>query len=237
MAVFISFEGGEGSGKSTQAEVLTERLADTGVAVEFVHEPSTTELGWQIRDILKRGLPGESDFSAETELLLFSAARAQLVYAALRPLLDRQSTVIVADRYVDSTTAYQGYGRGIPLEQVEVVNALATQGVMPDLTFLLDLPPVDGLTRIGNLQLGFQFDDSVLQRDDARAQEGARFEDEPLEFHERVRQGYLDLAANEPDRFCVIDGTLPERRVSELIWEKVCDKFPELAAVTESAKR
>ena len=90
------------------------------------------------------------------------------------------------------------------------MNALATQGIMPDLTFLLDISPVDGLMRIGNLQLGFQFDDSVVHPFDARAQEGTRFEDEPLEFHERVRQGYLELAANEPDRFCVIDATLPE---------------------------
>ena len=237
MAVIISFEGGEGSGKSTQAEVLAERLANTGVAVEFVHEPGTTELGWQIRDILKRGLPGEREFSAEAELLLFSASRAQLVFAALRPLLDRGDTVIVADRYVDSTTAYQGYGRGIPLEQVEAVNEMATQGTMPDLTFLLDLPPVEGLTRIGNLQLGFQFDDSVLHADDVRAREGARFEDEPLEFHERVRQGYRELAAKEPKRFCVIDATLPESRVSDLIWNEVCDRFPELAAAKESVEQ
>ena len=237
MAVFISFEGGEGSGKSTQAEVLAERLANTGVAVEFVHEPGTTELGWQIRDILKRGLPGEREFSAEAELLLFSASRAQLVFAALKPLLDRRDTVIVADRYVDSTTAYQGYGRGIPLNQVEAVNEMATQGTMPDLTFLLDLPPVEGLTRIGNLQLGFQFDDSMLHADDVRAREGARFEDEPLEFHERVRQGYRELAAKEPKRFCVIDATLPESRVSDLIWDEVCDRFPELAAAKESVEQ
>ena len=237
MAVFISFEGGEGSGKSTQAEVLAERLANTGVAVEFVHEPGTTELGWQIRDILKRGLPGEREFSAEAELLLFSASRAQLVFAALKPLLDRRDTVIVADRYVDSTTAYQGYGRGIPLDQVEVVNEMATQGTMPDLTFLLDLPPVEGLTRIGNLQLGFQFDDSVLHADDVRASEGARFEDEPLEFHERVRQGYRELAAKESKRFCVIDAMLPESRVSDLIWDEVCDRFPELAAAKESVEQ
>ena len=237
MAVFISFEGGEGSGKSTQAEVLAERLANTGVAVEFVHEPGTTELGWQIRDILKRGLPGEREFSAEAELLLFSASRAQLVFAALKPLLDRRDTVIVADRYVDSTTAYQGYGRGIPLDQVEVVNEMATQGTMPDLTFLLDLPPVEGLTRIGNLQLGFQFDDSVLHADDVRASEGARFEDEPLEFHERVRRGYRELAAKESKRFCVIDATLPESRVSDLIWDEVCDRFPELAAAKESVEQ
>ena len=232
MAVFISFEGGEGSGKSTQAEILTERLRAAGIDVEFVHEPGTTELGWQVRDILKRGLPGERDFSAEAELLLFSAARAELVLKAIQPFICRINAVAVAvaDRYVDSTTAYQGYGRGIPIEQVRVVNALATQGVMPDLTFLLDLPPVDGLTRIGDLQLGFRLDDSMLHPDDARVQEGARFEDEPLEFHERVRQGYLNLAENEPDRFCVIDATLPESRVSEIIWQEVCDRFAELLA-------
>ena len=228
MAAFISFEGGEGSGKSTQAEILTDRLRKIGLVVEFVHEPGSTELGWHVRDILKRGLAEERVISAQAELLLFSAARAELVFKALRPLLDNPDMVVIADRYVDSTTAYQGYGRGIPLEQVEVVNALATQGVTPDLTFLLDLPPVDGLTRIGDLQLGFRMDDSVLHADDARVQEGARFEDEPLEFHQRVRQGYLELAAQQPDRFCVIDATLPERRVSELIWDEVCDRFPEI---------
>ena len=237
MMAFISFEGGEGSGKSTQAEILTERLIDTGIDVEFVHEPGSTELGWQVRDILKRGLPGERDISAEAELLLFSAARAELVLKTLRVILCRRDTVVIADRYVDSTTAYQGYGRGIPLEQVQVVNALATQGAIPRLTFLLDLPPVDGLTRIGDLQLGFRMDDSALHPNEARAQEGARFEDEPLEFHERVRQGYLQLAANEPDRFCVIDATLPKRRIAELIWNEVRDRFPELVARKESAKR
>ncbi len=235
MAVFISFEGGEGSGKSTQAEILTERLRDLGIFVQFVHEPGTTELGWRIRDILKRGLPGDSAISDHAELLLFSAARAELVFKVLQPLSGQADAVVVADRYVDSTTAYQGYGRGIALEQVDAVNALATQGVVPNLTFLLDLPPVNGLTRIGDLQLGFQLDDSVLQADDARAQEGARFEDEPLEFHERVRRGYRELAAKQPERFCVIDATLPEGSVSELIWEEVRDRFPELVAVTEGA--
>ena len=230
MAVFISFEGGEGSGKSTQAELLAESLRNNGLGAKFVHEPGSTELGWHVRGILKRGLTEERVISAQAELLLFSAARAELVFKALRPLLDNPDMVVIADRYVDSTTAYQGYGRGIPLGQVEVVNALATQGVMPDLTFLLDLPPVDGLTRIGDLQLGFRMDDSVLHADEARAREGARFEDEPLEFHERVRQGYLELAAQQPDRFCVIDATLPERGISELIWDEVRDRFPELVA-------
>ncbi len=235
MAVFISFEGGEGSGKSTQAEILAERLRNSGLAVEFVHEPGSTELGWHVRDILKRGLLGERAISAEAELFLFSAARAELVLKVLQSFLAQPNAVVIADRYVDSTSAYQGYGRGIPIEQVAVVNALATRGAMPCLTFLLDLPPVNGLTRIGDLQLGFRLDDSILYAGEARAQEGARFEDEPLEFHERVRQGYLELVANEPDRFCVIDATLPERRVSELIWDEVCDRFPELTPVMESA--
>ena len=230
MSLFISFEGGEGSGKSTQAEILTERLINIGIDVEFVHEPGSTELGWHVRDILKRGIPGGRDISAEAELLLFSAARAELVLKALQPFLCRPDAVVIADRYVDSTTAYQGYGRGLPLDHVAAVNALATQGAMPHLTFLLDLSPVDGLTRIGNLQLGFRMDDSMLHPDDARAQEGARFEDEPLEFHERVRQGYLQLAANEPDRFCVIDAALPQRRVTELIWQEARNRFPKLAA-------
>ncbi|MCY3544166.1 MAG: thymidylate kinase [Chloroflexi bacterium] len=245
MAVFISFEGGEGSGKSTQASVLTDRLTALGIGVEFVHEPGTTELGWQVRDILKRGLHGDGDMSDHAELLLFSAARAELVLKVLQPLLSSEQpdmprgeqpdtpiarpptpdTIIIADRYVDSTTAYQGYGRGIPLAQVEAVNALATQGIMPDLTFLLDLPPVSGLTRIGNLQLGFRLDDSVLHESAARAQEGARFEEEPLEFHERVRQGYRELAAREPDRFCIIDAAQPQERVSEIIWAELCRRF------------
>ena len=238
MAVFISFEGGEGSGKSTQAEILLSRLPEFTTPVRYVREPGGTELGDDyVRELIKRGLPREKVISDQAELLLFSASRAEIVFKLIKPQLSVPNAVVIADRYVDSTTAYQGYGRGIPLDQVEVVNLLATQGVMPDLTFLLDLPPVDGLTRTKVLQLGFPFDDSVLHPDDVRVKEGRRFEDEPLEFHERVREGYLELAANEPDRFCVIDATLPERRVSELIWEEVCGRFPELAVVTESAKR
>ena len=96
---------------------------------------------------------------------------------------------------------------------------------------------MNGLTRIGDLQLGFSFDDSVLHADEGRAHEGARFEDEPLEFHERVRQGYRELAANEPDRFCVIDASLPQSRISEMIWEEVSGRFPELATVMERVER
>lgn len=235
--MFISFEGGEGSGKSTQAQILASRLPESTTPTKYIREPGGTELGDDyVRDLIKRGLPREKVISDHAELLLFSASRAEIVSKLIKPCLAAPDAVVIADRYVDSTTAYQGYGRGIPLEQVRVVNALATQGIMPDLTFLLDISPVDGLMRIGNLQLGFQFDDSVVHPFDARAQEGTRFEDEPLEFHERVRQGYLELAAKETDRFCVIDATLPEHRVSELIWDEVCDRFPELVAVMESAE-
>ena len=236
MAVFISFEGGEGCGKSTQADILAGRLRDMGAMVEFVHEPGTTALGWHVRDILKRGLPGDGDMSDHAELLLFAAARAELVAKTLTPFLAQADGVVIADRYVDSTTAYQGYGRGIALERVDAVNALATQGVMPDLTFLLDLDPMRGLRRVGDIQLGFRLDDSMLHVDAARAQEGARFEDEPLEFHQRVRRGYHALAAAEPHRFCVVDAGLPLNDVSELIWDEVCGRFPALVAQTEGVK-
>ena len=106
-----------------------------------------------MRELIKRGLPREKVISDQAELLLFSASRAEIVFKLIKPQLSVPNAVVIADRYVDSTTAYQGYGRGIPLDQVEVVNLLATQGVMPDLTFLLDLPPVDGLTRTKELQL------------------------------------------------------------------------------------
>lgn len=235
--MFISFEGGEGSGKSTQAQVLLDRLADVTLPVSYIREPGGTELGDDyVRELIKRGLPREKNISDAAELLLFSASRAEIVFKVIKPHLLVPNAVVIADRYVDSTTAYQGYGRGIPLEQVKVVNALATQGVMPDLTFLLDISPVDGLMRIGNLQLGFQFDDSVLHPFDARAQEGTRFEDEPMEFHERVRRGYLELADDEPNRFCVIDAALPQDRVSELVWKEVCGRFPEFVAAMEDAK-
>ena len=236
-AVFISFEGGEGSGKSTQAQILASRLPESATPAKYIREPGGTELGDDyVRDLIKRGLPKEKVISDHAELLLFSASRAEIVSKVIKPCLATPGAVVIADRYVDSTTAYQGYGRGIPLKQVEVVNALATQGVMPDLTFLLDISPVDGLMRIGDLQLGFQFDDSVLHPDEARAREGARFEDEPLEFHERVRQGYLKIAAKQPDRFCVIDATLPKSEISERIWKIVCDRFPKLGAIADGER-
>ena len=240
MAVFISFEGGEGSGKSTQAEILAKRLKDVGRSVFFLHEPGTTELGWRVRQILKRGLSGERLITPHAELLLFSAARVELVHKVMQPLLagsDATNAVIIADRYVDSTTAYQGYGRGIPLGQVEVVNTLATQGVMPDLTFLLDISPMRGIARIGGIQLGFKFDDHSQFPGVVRTEEGARFEEESMEFHERVREGYLTLEREEPNRWYKIDALKSEGEISDQIWKAISMRFPQITVVMESAKR
>ena len=174
MSLFVSFEGGEGSGKTTQAGLLVQRLMDAGVSVLPVHEPGTTRLGWSIREWLKRGLLSEEPISRNAELLLFAAARAELVAKEIQPALRSDATVVVADRYVDSTTAYQGYGRGIAPEYIEAINKLATQGVMPQLTILLDCPPEDGLTRVGSLQLSLPLE-SVESPDSVRRdREGTR---------------------------------------------------------------
>lgn len=228
MSLFISFEGGDGSGKSTQAKILADRLACIGLDALFIHEPGSTELGGHIRGWLKRGLPGGEPISARAELLLFSAARAELVTKLLRPHLAQPDAAIVADRYVDSTVAYQGGGRKLPADLMAAVNALATQDVMPSLTFLLDIPPPQGLARTGAIQYRLPLYDPGL--DDIRIMEGGRFEDEPLDFHERVRKAYLDLAAADPARWRVLDGAQPAERISEQVWEAVCAKFPAVAA-------
>lgn len=238
MALFISFEGGEGSGKSTQAKFLTERLASVGFDVCFVHEPGSTELGGYVREWLKRGLPGGDAVSDNAELLLFSAARAELVCKTLKPHLALPNGVVVADRYVDSTTAYQGGGRGIARNHIDVVNALATQGVMPNLTFLLDIDPRDGLDRMGSLQYGLPLADAPSGGGGGKAErhmEGGRFEDEPMGFHNRVRRCYLALAAAEPHRWRILDAALPRERLSALIWDAVCAQFPHAAAQVQQA--
>lgn len=237
MALFISFEGGEGSGKSTQARLLTARLARIGFEARFVHEPGSTELGGYVREWLKRGLPGGDAVSDNAELLLFSAARAELVSKTLKPHLALPNGIVVADRYVDSTTAYQGAGRGIARNQIAVVNALATQGVMPNLTFLLDIDPRAGLDRMGSLQYGLPLA-AAPDGGGAKAErhmEGGRFEDEPMAFHERVRRRYLALAAADPHRWRILDAALPRERLSAQIWDAVCARFPQVAAQAQQA--
>ena len=228
MALFISFEGGEGSGKSTQAGRLVRALEDRGVPTHFIHEPGTTRLGLHIRELIKGRPWGRETISHEAELFLFSAARADLVSKALSKLVQEPRLVIVADRYVDSTVAYQGYGRRLPLDLVDSANKLATRGVMPDLTLLLDCPPSDALERVGKIQSGLFDGGDSGRMDDAGTR---RFEDEPLAFHRRVRSGYLKLAALEPNRWLVLDGMKEEDQVFSSIWKAVTgmEKFRAMA--------
>ena len=237
MALFISFEGGEGSGKSTQASRLIDSLEESGISAILFHEPGATRLGNHIRDLVK-GRPWASrndkrtrleTISPTAELFLFSASRAELVTKVLSKQLESPDLVIVADRYVDSTTAYQGYGRRMPLDLVQAVNRLATAGLMPHKTFLLDCPPAEGLKRVGSLQAGLFEYQTPGRMDDESSR---RFEDEPLSFHERVRRGYLELAAAEPERWTVIDGMADPDEVELSIWDAVNDiaEFRELVS-------
>ncbi len=221
MGLFISFEGGEGSGKSTQAETLAGRLEREGFHSTLVREPGTTPLGWYLRDWLKREKRRGENISHGAELFLFAAARAEFVAKVLTPALKGDRRIVIADRYADSTTAYQGYGRRLPLDDIARINRLATLGKTPTLTFLLDCSPVEGLKRVGSLQIRLPMERADGSRQKRMDREGtSRFEEESLSFHERVRIGYLDLAKKEPDRWAVIDATESIETISEAIWER-----------------
>lgn len=187
---FIVLEGGEGAGKSRLLEVLGERLREDGRDVVLTREPGGTPLGEVIREMILMPQPRQP----LAELLLFEAARAQLVGDVIRPALARSATVL-CDRFTASSVAYQGFGRGIPREIVERANDIATGGLTPDLTLLLDIEPEEGLRR--------------------RAGGGGanHFDREALEFHARVREGFLTLAAEDPDRWRVIDASRPFEEV------------------------
>lgn len=219
---FISLEGGEGAGKSTQAALLVRRLGEAGVPVTLVHEPGTTVLGAYLRDYLKSHRP----VSKEAELLLFEAARAQLVSEIIRPSLNRGMTV-VSDRFEASSVAYQGYGRRIAVDAVHRLNEFAVQGTLPQLTLLLDIRPEEGLRRTGNPQLTLNLEAgegaSFSRQDTAGTR---RFEEQPLAFHARVREGFLQLAGNNPDRWVVVDAGLGSEEVREEIWRHVSQRLP-----------
>jgi dTMP kinase len=184
---FITIEGPEGAGKTTQAELLGGHLAGLGRQVVLVREPGGTPLGEEIRAILLQHREG--GIGPRTDALLFNAARRQLVTEVIRPGLDAGRTVLCA-RFADSTLAYQGYGAGIPLETLRALEHAATDGLTPDLTILLDLPVEAGLARKAPGDV-------------------TRFEAEfDLDFHRRVRDGFLALAAAEPGRFAVVDAGL-----------------------------
>ena len=217
MSLFISFEGGEGAGKTTQAAALADRLRQSGLEVVTVHEPGGTTVGESIRRWVKGvGL------APETELLLFAAARAQLVATVIRPSLDA-GKVVIADRYADSTVAYQGFGRRLPPDLVSAVNQMATGGLMPALTVLLDQPAEAGLARVAKPQFELPIDAPAQGGEPGRIDEAdqTRFEREGIAFHRRVRSGFLKLAGQEPERILVVDATRPAQHIAELLWPRV----------------
>ncbi len=195
----ISFEGSEGSGKSTQITRLAEYLVELGRDVVTVREPGGTEIGEQIRNIIVHNSKGD-EMCAETELLLFTAARAQLVREVIAPALLKGACVL-SDRFLDSSTVYQGIGRNLALDPVNQINRFAVGNVMPDLTIVLDVPTKVSLQRIR--QRATDLPD--------------RMERENIDFYEKIRAGYLVLAKGMPNRFVVIDGTLKPDQIARKI--------------------
>jgi dTMP kinase len=180
----VSFEGGEGSGKTTQFDLVCLHFDNTGIPYQSYREPGGTEISEEIREVLLR--PRKTIMSDWAELLLFEAARAQIVYEMIQPALTSGQLVLL-DRFLDSSSAYQGYGRGLDVGQITFLNRIATQGIKPHKTFYFDVDPKYGLLR--------------------GTKEGKdRIEAAEMDFHERVRQGYLAMAAKEPQRFIVLNG-------------------------------
>ena len=202
MGLFITFEGGEGSGKSTQARLLLKKLEQQNIPAVLTHEPGGTALGNELRDAVKKS---KAPISPQAELFLFAASRAQLVAEVIRPALEK-GKVVICDRFMYSTLVYQGYGRGLDLTTIETINKLATGNLNPDLVILLDISPEQGLVRKRSLK--------------------DRFEREDLSFHRRVKEGYLKMAAAEPDRWLVIDASLRKEKIAELIWDRVSQLLP-----------
>lgn len=179
--VFITFEGSEGCGKSTQSKMLADYLKGRGYQVVYLREPGATKVSEKIRDVLLD--KKNSAMSPECEMLLYMAARAQIVSEVIKPAL-KKGKIVICDRFLDSTVAYQGYGLGMDINLIKDIGRFVTQGIMPDLTILLDVPLKQGLKHRDGKQ------DRIEQR--------------PLSYHARVRQGYLKLAAQEPRRIKII---------------------------------
>jgi len=201
--MFITFEGPDGSGKTTQARMLVEYLQARGLPVIYTREPGGTEISEQIREVIlsTRNLAMQN----ETEVLLFSAARAQIVAELIRPAL-AAGKIVVCDRYADSTLAYQGYGLGLDLEALRAITKFATRGLVPDLTFYIDVPVQVGLER-------------------RHQGETNRLDQKDVEYHARVRHGYLELAKAEPARFVVIDGRESIEEVQDKIRARMSEEL------------
>lgn len=214
----ISFEGSEGSGKTTQIARLAQHLQKLGREVVSTREPGGTEIGEQIRNIIVHNSRGD-EMCAETELLLFAAARAQLVREVIAPALIK-GCVVLSDRFLDSSTVYQGVGRNLAMDPINQINRFAVGNVMPDLTIIIDVPTEVSLARIRQRA-------SDLPN---------RMERENIDFYNKVREGYLVLAKGLPDRFYVVDGTAGEDAIEKKIWTEVQKRLGAESAALKPAK-
>lgn len=201
--LFVTFEGSEGSGKTTQIDRLVSRIEAVGREVVVTREPGGTEIGEEIRHLLQHSAAGK-DMCPATELLLFAASRAQLVREVIIPSFEG-GKVILCDRFLDSTTVYQGVARQIAADPVNAINRFAVGDIMPNLTVVLDVPAEVGLKRVRHRPSGLP----------------DRMEQENIDFYHKVREGYLVLAKSFPDRFMVVDGTLPPEEIEKEIWHAV----------------
>jgi dTMP kinase len=202
--LLIAFEGGEGSGKTTQARLIAIWLRELGYDVVTTHEPGATKIGMRLRALLLD--TSHTGMSPHAEALMYAADRAEHVTSVIAPALDR-GAIVITDRYVDSSLAYQGAGRNLPVEEIARFNWWATGGRVPDLTILLDMDPIAGLNR--------------------RTRSADRLEAEPAEFHLRVRAGFLELARAEPGRYLVLDAARPPGEVTKDIQDRIRDLLPD----------
>ncbi|NEX11804.1 MAG: dTMP kinase [Prosthecochloris sp.] len=209
--MFITFEGIDGAGKSTQVKMLRKLLISKGLEVLTLREPGGTDISESIRDIL---LEVKNDITPIGELLLFAASRAELVQKVIKPALSDHATVLL-DRFYDSTSAYQGYGRGLDLAMLHQINRIASCSLEPDITFYLDLSPEDAMIRkFSEKSLPLAFEDEELDR----------MERSGLEFYTRVRNGYQTIAASQPRRVVTIDATLEPDAIHRKITETIMSR-------------
>ncbi|GAB4436003.1 MAG: dTMP kinase [Anaerolineae bacterium] len=216
MSLFITFEGPDGSGKSTQINLVTAHLERLGYEVLCTREPGGTAIGDQIRQVLHD--VKNTEMSARAEILLYSASRAQLVEQVILPHL-AQGGVVLCDRYADSTYAYQGYGRRLDFETLRLITNFATQRLKPDLTIYLDVAVEEGLRRKAAANVSGQG-------------EWNRMDQLELEFHQRVRAGYLEMAQQEPGRWLIVDASAPVEEINAII----CERLEQVLSVASSQR-
>ena len=208
MSLFVSIEGFDGVGKTTQASLLHEHLSKEGVSSFLVREPGGTIIAEKIRNILIN----DSEISPVTELLLFEVARSDLVNKVIRKKLD-DGFIVITDRYIDSTLAYQGYGRNIDKSSIKELNKFSTSNLYPDITFLLDLNIEEANKRTGE------------RKDTSNNDQIIKFENEKNIFHQKVRDGFLEIAQENKSRIDIIDASLSQNEIFKLIIEKVNDRL------------